>query len=198
MIWHARAHHGNLASVRSVAWLKAIIRHWIAIAGGAVVAVIFLIASIWGGGYWLRILSFVTLVGSFICATFLSWRDERRNTIGKECRTILNEVVERSRGKLTVTGFMQPDEICALIDLSDKFGSEEDVLWVCKQLDDHGHVDPFGILGAVFEPGFDGKRLKFLQNARVHSTPIRSMGAAVHYVHSWAPQNGLTRKDGVA
>jgi hypothetical protein len=50
-------------------WIKAIIRHWIAIAGGAAVAVIFLIASIWGGGNWLRVLSVVTLFGSFVCAT---------------------------------------------------------------------------------------------------------------------------------
>jgi hypothetical protein len=69
------------------------------------------------------------------------------------------------------------------------------VVWVCKQLDEHGHVDPFDILGAMFEPGLDGKRLKFLQDARVTTPPIRSMGEALRYVNLWAPQNGLRRKD---
>ena len=164
-------------------------------AGGAAVSVIFLIASILSGGYWLRILSLVTLFGSFVCATFLAWRDEHRKTIGKERRSILNTVVALLRPKTTVVGVETPDEIRALIAVSDEFGSEEDVVWVCKQLDEHGHVDPFGILGAMFEPGLDGKRLKFLQDARVTTPPIRSMGEALRYVNLWAPKNGLRRKD---
>jgi hypothetical protein len=178
-------------------WLKAIIRHWIAIAGGAAVAVILLIGSIWAGGNWLRVLSALTLFGSFLCATFLAWRDEHRKMIGKERRSIPTQVVDLLAPKSTVMGLEQPDEICALITVSEELGSEEDVLWVCNELDQNSYVNPFAILGAMFEPGFEGKHLKFLQDARVTSRPISSMSDAVHYVHSWAPQNGLISKDRV-
>jgi hypothetical protein len=176
-------------------WLKAIVHHWIAIAGGAAVAVIFLIASIWVGGDWLRFLSVLALFGSFVCATFLAWRDEHAKTIGKERRSILNNVVDFLRPKVTVLGSERPDEICALIEVSDDFGSEEDVAWVSQQLDEHSHIDPFAILGTMLEPGFDGKRLKFLQDARVQSPPISSMSDALRYAHLWASSNGLARKD---
>ncbi len=161
-------------------WFRAIVRHWIAVAGGAAVAVIFLVASIWGGGNWLRVLSLVTLFGSFICATFLAWRDEHRKTIGKERRLILQKAVEIMNSSL------RNETLTAIIELSDEFGSEEDVEWVCKQLDKHGHGDPFGILQDTFELGFDGKRLKFLQDARVAQHPITLLSDAVNYVkYEW-------------
>ena len=65
-----------------MAWVKAIFHHWIAVAGGAAVAVIFLVASIWNGDVWLRFMG--TLFGSFVWATFLAWRDEYRKTVGKK------------------------------------------------------------------------------------------------------------------
>ena len=37
------------------------------------------------------------------------------------------------------------------------------------------HLDPFGVLAETFQPGFDGKRLKFLQDARVAPGPIRTI-----------------------
>ena len=176
-------------------WLKAIVHHWIAIAGGTAVAVIFLVASIWAGSNWLRVLSMLTLFGSFVCATFLAWRDEHGKTIGKERCSILNNVVDLLQPKPTVMGVERPAEIRALIAVSDDFGSEEDVAWVCQQLNEHGHIDPFGILGTVLEPGFDGKRLKFLQDARVQSPPISSMSDALRYAQWWASSNGLARND---
>jgi hypothetical protein len=174
-------------------WVKAIFHHWIAVAGGAAVAVIFLVASIWNGDvYWLRILSEVTLFGSFVWATFLAWRNEYRKTVGKERRLILQKAVENMNRSLV------NDDIVAIIELSDEFGSEEDVEWVCRQLDEHGHGDPFGILHEMFEPGFDGKRLKFLQDARVAQYPIASLSDALNYVkYEWGAKNGLTeRKEG--
>jgi hypothetical protein len=85
------------------------------------------------------------------------------------------------------------EHIVAVIELSDEFGSEEDVEWVCEQLKEHGHGDPFGILHEMFKPGFDGKRLKFLQDARVAQYPISSPRDAVGYVRDeWASKNGLT------
>jgi hypothetical protein len=45
----------------------------------------------------------------------------------------------------------------------------------------------------MFKPGFDGKRLKFLQDARVAQNPISSPRDAVGYVRDeWASKNGLT------
>jgi hypothetical protein len=159
-------------------WLKAIIRHWIAIAGGAAVAVIFLVASIGGGGgYWLRILSALTLFGSFVYATFLIWRDEYRKTLGNERRHLLEEAVELLNNKP-----LGLDSLGAVIRLSDKFRSEEDVEWVCQQLAERDHLDPFGVLGESFQPGFDGRRLKFLQDARIAAGPIRSISEAMDYI----------------
>jgi hypothetical protein len=87
------------------------------------------------------------------------------------------------------------DNIVAIIELSDEFGSEEDVERVCQQLDEHGHGDPFGILHEMFEPGFDGKRLKFLQDARVAQYPITELSDAVNYVkYEWGSKNGLTER----
>ncbi len=87
------------------------------------------------------------------------------------------------------------EQIVAVIELSDEFGSEEDVEWVCEQLDEHGHGDPFGILHDTFEPGFDGKRRKFLEDARVAQYPIGSLRDAVNYVkYEWASKNGLTER----
>ena len=173
-------------------WFRAIIRHWIAIAGGAAVAVIFLVATIWGGGgYWLQILSAVTLFVSFVYATFLAWRDEYRKTLGKERRRLLEEAVE-----LVINKPLGLDSLGGVIRLSDKFRSEEDVEWVCQQLDERDHLDPFGVLGETFQPGFDGKRLKFLQDARVAPGPIRSISEAMDYIgYTWGSQNGLTARN---
>jgi hypothetical protein len=170
-------------------WFKAIVRHWIAIAGGAVAAVISLLVSIWGGD-WLRLLSLAILAASLASATFLAWRDEYRKTIGKERRRILEEAVQLLNDKPE-----EVDSLGAVIRLSEKFGREEDVEWVCQQLDEHGHLDPFGVLGESFEPGFNGKRLKFLQDARVAPSPIYSISDAMNYVaFTWGPKNGLTKR----
>jgi hypothetical protein len=72
----------------------------------------------------------VILAACFIWATFLAWRDEHRKTIGKNRRSILNRVVDLLRPEVTIVGVRQPDEIYALIQVSEDFGSEEDVEWV--------------------------------------------------------------------
>jgi hypothetical protein len=170
-------------------WFKAIFRHWKSLAGGSGASVILLIASIWAGGYWLAVLGLVTLFVSFFPATFLAWRDEHRKTIGKERRLILNKVVELSSSGNT-------DILGALIKVSDEFGSEEDVEWVCQQLDDQDDYDPFLVIceAAGFEPGFDGKRLKFLQDARV--ARIGSLDQAIQYsLSTWFSKNGFTTPD---
>jgi hypothetical protein len=63
----------------------------------------------------------------------------------------------------------EPEQTClgALIRVSDEFGGEEDLKWVCKELDQQGPGDPFRIIGAEFKSGVEGKRLTFLQDARV-------------------------------
>jgi hypothetical protein len=170
-------------------WFKAIIHHWVASAGCALVAVFQICYGIWRHD-WPPGLSWAILAACFVWATFLAWRDEHRKTIDKERRSILNKIVELREGVI------KPDPLGALIKVSDEFVSEDDVEWVCQQLDEQGHGDPFAIIGggALFKPGFDGKRLKFLQDGRV--AQIRSLTKAIEYVHStWASKNGLTRSD---
>lgn len=170
-------------------WLQALIRHWVAIAGCALFAVFQICYAIWRRD-WLPVLSWGILGVSFVGATFATWRDEYRKTIGKQRRRILEEVVQLLNDKPE-----EVDSLGAVIRRSDKFRSEEDVEWVCQQLDEHGHLDPFGVLGESFEPGFDGKRLKFLQDARVAPGQIYSISDAMRYVAStWASKNGLTER----
>ena len=164
-------------------WIKAIFRHSKSIAGGSGVGLILLVASIWAGGYWLPILGVVILSGSFVCGTFLAWRDERHKTVGKERRSILNKVVELRAGK-------PPEIFAALIDVSDEFGNEQALEWVCQKLDEQGHVDPFRLICEVFKTTFDGKRLKFLQDARV--ARIGDLDEALDYFSDkWAAMNGV-------
>jgi hypothetical protein len=74
-------------------WLKALIRHWIAIAGCALFAVFQICYSIWHHD-WLPVLSWGILGVSFVWATFLSWRDEHLKTIGIDRCAILQRAVE--------------------------------------------------------------------------------------------------------
>jgi hypothetical protein len=175
-------------------WVKAIFHHWKSVAGGSGAGVTLLIASIWAGGYWLRILGLVTLFGSFVWATFLAWRDEYRKTLGKKRRRLLEEAVQLINNNLHLIDMF--DSLGAVIRLSDKFQSEEDVEWVCQQLDERGHINPFGVLAETFEPGFDGKRLKFLQDARVAPGGISTIDEAMSYVgRTWASENGLSPRN---
>lgn len=165
-------------------WLKAIMTHWIARIGGPLVAAFQIFYGIWRRD-WPPALGWAILAGCFVWATFLAWRDEHRKTIGRERRLILNKVIDLISESGT-------DVLGALIRVSDEFGSDEEVAWVCQQLDEHGHYDPFGVIPvtAVFEPGFDGKRLKFLEDARVAG--INRLEEAIDYLHSgWASKNGL-------
>ena len=168
-------------------WLKALVRQFVAIAGCALFAVFQICYAIWRRD-WLPVLSWGILAVSFVAAKFATWRDEYRKTIGKHRRRILEEVVQLVNDKPE-----EVDSLGAVIRLSDNFRSEEDVEWVCQQLDESGHIDPFGVLGASFEQGFDGKRLKCLQDARVVPGQIYSISNAMTYVAStWAQKNGLT------
>jgi len=73
-------------------WLKALTRHWIARIGGPLVAAFQILYGIWRRD-WPPALGWAILAGCFVWATFLTWRDEHRKTIGKERRCILNEYV---------------------------------------------------------------------------------------------------------
>lgn len=170
-------------------WLKALVRNWVAIAGCALFAVFQICYAIWRRD-WLPVLSWGILGVSSVAATFATWRDEYRKTMGKQRRRILEEVVQLVNDKPE-----EVDSLGAVIRLSDNFRSEEDVEWICQKLDEYGHIDPFGVLGEAFEPGFDGKRLKFLQDARVAPGQIYSINDAMRYVAStWASKNGLAEK----
>jgi hypothetical protein len=167
-------------------WLKAIIHHWFASVSCALIAIFQI-------GYgilhrdWPPVFSWAILAACFVSATFLAWRDEHRKTIGKERRSILNEVVELKESGIGV------DLLGALIKVSEEFSSEEDVEWVCAQLDAQGQGDPFKTIDVALRLGLDGKRLKFLQDARVAG--IRFMAQAIEYASTWALKNGLSRSD---
>jgi len=170
-------------------WLKALTSHWIARIGAPLIAAFQILYGIWRRD-WPPALGWAILAGCFIWATFLAWRDEHRKTIGKHRRTILNEYVDilQNAGPRFFV-----DPVATLIKLSDRFGSEEDVEWVCEQLDQHGHSDPFKIIDWGFKDGaFDGKRLKFLWDARVAEPEITSVGDALNFIERWGPGNGLT------
>jgi hypothetical protein len=106
-------------------------------------------------------------------------------------RAILTKIVDRIK-RPTVTGYV--DSIGALIELSDEFHDESDVVWVCKQLATHReYTDPFVALELQYGNGaFDGKRLKFLRDARISRKPIMLDSEALSYLgYSWAKNNGL-------
>jgi hypothetical protein len=107
-------------------------------------------------------------------------------------RAILTKVVDRIKYP-TIRG--KVDSIGALIELSDEFRDESDVVWVCKQLATHReYIDPFVALGLQYGlEAFDGKRLKFLRDARISRKPIMLDSDALSYLgySSWAKNNGL-------
>jgi hypothetical protein len=173
-------------------WFRALTRHWIARIGGPLVAAFQILYGIWRRD-WPPALGWAILAGCFVWAAFLAWRDEHRKTIGKARRAILNEYVDVMQN--AERGWFV-DPVTTLIKLSDRFGSEEDVEWVCEQLDQHGHSDPFKVIAWGFEVGaFDGKRLKFLWDARVAEPEITSVSDALSFLERWAPRNGLTPKN---
>jgi hypothetical protein len=173
-------------------WLKALTRHWIARIGGPLVAAFQILYGIWRRD-WPPALGWAILAGCFVWATFLAWRDEHQKTIGKARRAILNEYVDVMQN--AEPGWFV-DPVVTLIKLSDSLGSEEDVEWVCEQLDQHGHGDPFKIIDWGFKAGaFDGKRLKFLWDARVAEPEITSVSGALRFLERWAPGNGLASEE---
>jgi hypothetical protein len=178
-------------------WFKAIIRHWIASLGGALVAVLQICYGIWRGN-WPPGYGWALVTLCFLFATFLAWRDERRKTIASDRRQILNEAVDLLRRQVNspFAPFRSFDAIGALIQLSHRFQTEQEVEWVARELGDEYGGDPFVLLGDVLEaPAFKGKRLTFLQDARVVDPPIHFHTQAVHYVESrWAEKNGLVVK----
>ena len=180
-------------------WFKAVIRHWITSVGGPLVAFLQICYGIWRRD-WPPTFTWALLTMCFLFATFLAWRDERRKTITSDRRQILNaavDLLQQTTHHVGLTFVRSFDAIGALIQLADRFQTEEDVEWVARELDDE-YGDPFELLGDVLEgaPAFKGKRLKFLQDARVADPPIHSHSEALRYVQSrWAEKNGLVVKD---
>ena len=170
-------------------WLKALVRNWVAIAGCALFAVFQICYAIWRRD-WLPVLSWGISCCLVCRGNVCDFADRTPKTIGKQRRRILEKVVQLVRDHPE-----EVDTLGAVARLSDNFRSEEDVEWVCQQLDEYGHSDPFVVLDESFEPGFAGKRLKFLQDARVAPGQVYSIRDAMRYVaFTWASKNGLTAR----
>ena len=73
------------------------------------------------------------------------------------------------------------EPIGALIRFSDELRSEDDVIWVCKQLELGGHQHPFGLLELTSNNALDGLWLSFLQEARAASLDIKRFSSAVSF-----------------
>jgi hypothetical protein len=93
--------------------------------------------------------------------------------------------------KIDETGM---ETIEALVKSSDDFQDESAVEEVCKELS-KSRRDPFVNFELVYGDGsFKGKRLKFLQDARVHAH-IETNADALEYIHrTWGQDNGLPSK----
>jgi hypothetical protein len=86
------------------------------------------------------------------------------------------------------------DPIGAMIQPYDEFGTEEDVVVICKELHRVQQLDdPFEYFEMKYGKGtFNGKRLRFLTDARMSGKMIKTDNDALAYLdHSWAKDNGL-------
>jgi hypothetical protein len=136
--------------------------------------------------------------GCYIVAAFIVWRIEHTKVRGKDRRQMLTNVMdlvdEVSIWKRPDGNVARYETIGALIHLSEDFGSEGDVVWVCNELQ-HTELnsDPFGFYELKYGRGaFRRKRLKFLRDARVSGRPIKNDEDALNYIYSvWGDKHGL-------
>ncbi len=125
-------------------------------------------------------------------------------------RAILTKVVDRLRNYTThisqVIGHPpvtriegKADPIGALVELCEEFEEEEDVVWVCKRLDeDTDWVDPFRFYELKYGcDAFEGKRLKFLRSARIKSGPriLNDNDALLFIDVGWGQRNKVAERD---
>jgi hypothetical protein len=129
-------------------------------------------------------------------AVFLAWRDEHRKIHYKRRREILTEIVDNGVKKRYEHGMLMEqtgvESIEALIKASDDFRSERDVEWVCGKLG----RDPFALFEIKYGKGsFKGKRLDFLQDARVSAHATNDTEAMNYIDFVWAKENGVCVPD---
>lgn len=74
------------------------------------------------------------------------------------------------------------DVIGALIKFADEFETEEQVEWVCAELEQRQFKDPFRIMASAVPGIFDGRKLEFLCDARTAKIEIRTTMSAMSFV----------------
>jgi hypothetical protein len=74
------------------------------------------------------------------------------------------------------------DVIGALIKFADEFETEEQVEWVCAELEQRQFKDPFKIMASAVPGIFDGRKLEFLCDARTAKIEIRTTMSAMSFV----------------
>jgi hypothetical protein len=74
------------------------------------------------------------------------------------------------------------DVIGALIKFADEFETEEQVEWVCAELEQRQFKDPFKIMASAVPGIFDDRKLEFLCDARTAKIEIRTTMSAMSFV----------------
>lgn len=73
------------------------------------------------------------------------------------------------------------DSFGALLSFSEALRSENEVIWICEQLQSGGHRHPFGFLDLTSHNALKGKWLTFLQEARASNLNITEVPGAIWF-----------------
>jgi hypothetical protein len=147
-----------------LAFVKAVWRHWKWVVGGATVAFCQVCYGIWQQEPR-PVVSWILLAIGLSCAVFLAWRDEYRSTqkLLAARDTARDECLNISVGLLKKYPIFMLPMHAVYRAKAYKLESNDDLLWICSELEKHGHADPF--LGfEEFIPA--SERLEFLKWAR--------------------------------
>jgi hypothetical protein len=181
------------------AFAKSVCLRWINVIGGAGFAAFFIFYSR-STGREPPVTSLWILGGCLVIATFQAWRDEHQKVKCKSRRAILIKVVDMVKAVTIYQGSAEVvtprvETIGAFLALSEEFGSEMDVEWVCKHLNEVDSNDPFEVYEMFYGTGsFRNRKLKFLQDARAHGAgkTIKTDLDALAFIRTfWAKKNGL-------
>jgi hypothetical protein len=182
-------------------FLWSVLRHWICISGSALVGFYqFGYPAIFGKeppvtGWWVSVIFW----GFLGLALFLAWRDEHKKAKGRPRRALAITIADefcRVKGP----GEPQFGWIPLLIHHSQDFGDHRDLDWVCRELEQRGHGNPFDyfLLQYTRRSFTTKKRFKFVNDARIEragSDRIISDMDASNYISSvWAEQNRLKER----
>jgi len=176
-----------LSDLLRYAWTVLLL--WLAFFGGAFITAVCFFYEKWQKGEIYLSAYLWIAAGCFVAASFIAWQKEHDKVRGKGRRQILTSVMDLIQSRY--------ETIRALVHLNEDFGTERDVIWVCKKLNSTElQSDPFEFYELKYGRGaFRGKRLKFLRDARISGRPINNDEDALNYIYSvWGDKHGLTEE----